>query len=190
MTQVYEGEKHFDLVVRWLREYRKSLEAIREITVPTPDGTIIPLAQIASIEMVEGPSHHLSRGRAALHAGEVLGARARPGGAPSRRRRQKIAEQGAAPLRHAPGLGGRDQRAARGRWRGCCVIIPLTLLLIGFLVYSGREELARHADRPRRHSGRVHRRRPGALDHAARISRCRRPWGSCRSSASRCRTRC
>ena len=36
LTQVYEGEKHFDLTVRWLEPYRESLEAIREITVPTP----------------------------------------------------------------------------------------------------------------------------------------------------------
>ena len=43
MTQVYEGEKLFDLTVRWLPEYRASVEAISEITVATPDGNNIPL---------------------------------------------------------------------------------------------------------------------------------------------------
>ena len=38
VVQVYEGEKHFDLTVRWKPQYRMSLEAIREITVSTPDG--------------------------------------------------------------------------------------------------------------------------------------------------------
>ncbi len=55
VTQVYEGEKHFDLTVRWKGEYRMSLEAIREITVATPDGAQLPLGQLADIEVVEGP---------------------------------------------------------------------------------------------------------------------------------------
>jgi cobalt-zinc-cadmium resistance protein CzcA len=56
ITQVYEGEKHFDLTVRWKPEYRTSLEAIREITVSTPDGMQIPLGQLATIRAVEGPA--------------------------------------------------------------------------------------------------------------------------------------
>ncbi|NVL83757.1 efflux RND transporter permease subunit, partial [Escherichia coli] len=43
IVQVYEGEKLFDLTVRWLPKYRSSLAAIREITVSTPDGAYIPL---------------------------------------------------------------------------------------------------------------------------------------------------
>jgi cobalt-zinc-cadmium resistance protein CzcA len=55
LTQVYEGERHFDLTVRWQPPYRESVDAIRRITVSTPDGARIPLAQLASIEMVNGP---------------------------------------------------------------------------------------------------------------------------------------
>jgi cobalt-zinc-cadmium resistance protein CzcA len=56
VTEVYEGEKFFDLTVRWKSEYRLSLEAIREITVSTPDGAQVPLGQIADIQIVEGPA--------------------------------------------------------------------------------------------------------------------------------------
>ncbi len=56
VTQVYEGEKFFDLTVRWKPQYRMSLEAIREITVSTPDGAQVPLGQIADIKAVEGPA--------------------------------------------------------------------------------------------------------------------------------------
>jgi cobalt-zinc-cadmium resistance protein CzcA len=56
VTEVYEGEKFFDLTVRWKPEYRMSLEAIREITVSTPDGAQVPLGQIADIQIVEGPA--------------------------------------------------------------------------------------------------------------------------------------
>ncbi|HEX7602539.1 MAG TPA: efflux RND transporter permease subunit, partial [Polyangiaceae bacterium] len=56
LTQVYEGEKKFDLTVRWLKPYRESIESIREITVSTPDGQVIPLGQIATIRLENGPA--------------------------------------------------------------------------------------------------------------------------------------
>ncbi len=55
-TEVYEGEKRFDLTVRWKPQYRMSLEAIRETTVSTPDGAQVPLGQLADIQIVEGPA--------------------------------------------------------------------------------------------------------------------------------------
>jgi cobalt-zinc-cadmium resistance protein CzcA len=56
VTRVFEGEKSFDLVVRWLPEYRSSVEAIRRITVRASDGSDIPLGQLATIRSKEGPS--------------------------------------------------------------------------------------------------------------------------------------
>jgi len=53
ITQVYEGEKRFDLTIRWLPSFRESLSAIRSIMVATPDGTTIPLGQIAKVERVD-----------------------------------------------------------------------------------------------------------------------------------------
>ena len=61
VTQVYEGEKFFDLTVRWKRAVPQSLEAIREITVSTPDGAHIPLGQIATITPAEGPRSSIAR---------------------------------------------------------------------------------------------------------------------------------
>jgi len=56
VTQVYEGERFFDLVVRWDRQYRDSIPRIAAIKVATPDQNQIPLGQLAKIEKVEGPS--------------------------------------------------------------------------------------------------------------------------------------
>jgi cobalt-zinc-cadmium resistance protein CzcA len=56
VTQVFEGEKKFDLTVRWLEQYRGSLESIRELTISTPEGSV-PLGQIAKISVNEGPSN-------------------------------------------------------------------------------------------------------------------------------------
>ena len=56
VTTVYEGEKKFDLTVRWLEPYRSSVESIREITVATPEGGVVPLGQLATIEVENGPA--------------------------------------------------------------------------------------------------------------------------------------
>jgi cobalt-zinc-cadmium resistance protein CzcA len=62
VTQVYEGEKHFDLTVRWLEPYRDSIEAIREITISTPDGSNVPLGQLARV-----PASSIVKTRCAIH---------------------------------------------------------------------------------------------------------------------------
>ncbi len=56
VTQVLEGDRRFDLVVRWKPEYRQSIEAMRNIRVNVPTGGNVPLGQIASVEASEGAS--------------------------------------------------------------------------------------------------------------------------------------
>jgi cobalt-zinc-cadmium resistance protein CzcA len=55
VTQVLEGDRRYDLTVRWQPEYRESVEAIREITVSTDTGSI-PLGQIADIRLEDSPN--------------------------------------------------------------------------------------------------------------------------------------
>ncbi len=56
VTQVYEGEKRFDLTVRWLPAYRADVARLREIPIATPGGAQIPLANVASVTLEEGPA--------------------------------------------------------------------------------------------------------------------------------------
>ena len=56
VTQVLEGDRRFDLVVRWQQQYRTSLDGIRDIRVPLPGGGQIPLGQVAQVETAEGAS--------------------------------------------------------------------------------------------------------------------------------------
>jgi heavy metal efflux system protein len=56
VTQVLEGDRRFNLVVRWKPEYRTSLEAIRRIRVSVPVGGFVPLGQVAEIKTAEGAS--------------------------------------------------------------------------------------------------------------------------------------
>jgi cobalt-zinc-cadmium resistance protein CzcA len=57
VTQVLEGDRRFDLVVRWQPKYRQSSEAIRQIQVAPPGGGgYVPLGQVADITTAEGAS--------------------------------------------------------------------------------------------------------------------------------------
>jgi cobalt-zinc-cadmium resistance protein CzcA len=54
--KVYEGEKRFDLVVRLDEKQRENLNDIRNLLIPTPKGTQIPLYQVADVDIITGPA--------------------------------------------------------------------------------------------------------------------------------------
>jgi cobalt-zinc-cadmium resistance protein CzcA len=54
VTQVIEGDRRFDLVVRYSPEFRNDPDAIKNILLPTPDGSKVPLAQVSNIALREG----------------------------------------------------------------------------------------------------------------------------------------
>ncbi|HLJ28954.1 MAG TPA: CusA/CzcA family heavy metal efflux RND transporter [Candidatus Angelobacter sp.] len=54
VTQVIEGDRRFDLTVRFKSELRQSPETIRALLLNTPDGNRVPLGQIADVGFQEG----------------------------------------------------------------------------------------------------------------------------------------
>ena len=56
VSTVFEGERVFDVTVRYIPEARKDAHLIGEILVATREGARVPLAQIARIEIVNGAS--------------------------------------------------------------------------------------------------------------------------------------
>jgi cobalt-zinc-cadmium resistance protein CzcA len=55
-TQMYEGEKKFDIRIRYNKAYRQTEDDIKRLLVPTIKGTLIPLGEIAEIRTVTGPA--------------------------------------------------------------------------------------------------------------------------------------
>lgn len=55
-TQKYEGERKFDIRVRYSKEYRKDEDDIMNLMVNTVRGTRIPLKEIATLNKVTGPA--------------------------------------------------------------------------------------------------------------------------------------
>ena len=56
VSQIYEGEKRFQLRLRYLENYRNNADAIGSLMVPTLRGAKVPIKDIANIQTLTGPS--------------------------------------------------------------------------------------------------------------------------------------
>jgi cobalt-zinc-cadmium resistance protein CzcA len=55
-TQLYEGERKFDIRIRYQKEYRDTREKVESLMIPTQDGSKVPLKEIANIRTLTGPA--------------------------------------------------------------------------------------------------------------------------------------
>ena len=62
LTTTVEGLERYAVNLRYSRDFRENLEALREIVVPTPTGAQVPLGQLAKIEVVHAPDGREERG--------------------------------------------------------------------------------------------------------------------------------
>jgi cobalt-zinc-cadmium resistance protein CzcA len=53
---LYEGEKRFDISVRLDSTQRQSLDHVRQLTINTPSGQVLPLSLLAEVNIKEGPN--------------------------------------------------------------------------------------------------------------------------------------
>ncbi|WP_031495325.1 efflux RND transporter permease subunit [Bryobacter aggregatus] len=61
VSSVFENDRKFDLAVRYAPEYRSDTARLGQMLIRTADGGQVPLAQLANIEVVDGPSIILRR---------------------------------------------------------------------------------------------------------------------------------
>jgi heavy metal efflux system protein len=134
VTQVYEGERHFDLTVRWRLEDRKDLAAIRDIPVPTPDGSTVPLGVVAQVTEEEGPSL-IYREDQQRYVPVKFSVRGRDLASTIEEATAAIEKEVRLPydthLEWAGEINELKETNAR-----LVVIVPLTVLLIAFLVFT------------------------------------------------------
>jgi Cu(I)/Ag(I) efflux system membrane protein CusA/SilA len=62
LTTTVEGLERYTVNLRYDRDFRENLEALREIIVPTPTGAQVPLGQLAKVEVVRAPMGIKSEG--------------------------------------------------------------------------------------------------------------------------------
>jgi cobalt-zinc-cadmium resistance protein CzcA len=133
VTQVYEGEKWFDLVVRFKQEFRRDADAIGDIQVSTPEGARIPLKQLATITEQAG-AFIVYRENNERYIPIKFSVRGRDLEGTVKDAQQQIAAHITLPEGYRLEWHGEFDQL-QGEKRRLTVIVPVTLVIILFLVY-------------------------------------------------------
>lgn len=133
-TEVYEGQRRFHLIVRYAEPYRDSIEDLREVLLKASDGALIPLSDLATIELRQGPAVISREGlQRRIYVGFNTMGRDIEGIVMEAQ--QKIKER----IRLPPGYniiwGGSFQNMQHAMAR-LKIIVPITIGLIFLLLYS------------------------------------------------------
>jgi cobalt-zinc-cadmium resistance protein CzcA len=131
-TQLWEGERHFDVTVRFPGAYRKQLDAIRDLAVPTPDGAPIPLSELAEVRIGQGRAA-INREANQRYVGIKMNVRGRDLGSFVDEARAAVARAVPIPDGFAITWGGEFENQQRAM-RRLAIVIPLSVLLIFLLL--------------------------------------------------------
>ncbi len=144
VSQVYIGERHYDIAVRFTREARDAPENIGHLMVTSPNGARIPLTQVADIQLVEGQST-ITREMAKRHLTVRVNVRGRDLSTFLKEAQGKIDSH--VKFDHSRfqiGWGGQFENQNRAQAR-LALILPMVLALMFLLLFSGFHNLRQPA---------------------------------------------
>jgi cobalt-zinc-cadmium resistance protein CzcA len=133
-SKVYEGLKVFGLAVRFPESARNDVEPIREILIPSPSGALIPLGQLAKVEVSEGPAQ-ISREMAQRRIVIECNVTGRDIGSFVQEAKQKIDNAVRLPPGYLMTWGGQFENQQRAMKR-FAVVVPITIMSIFLLLFS------------------------------------------------------
>ncbi len=134
--QLFEGERRFDIVVRLPGPLRQQLDELKQLTVKTSTGALIPLSQLSRIEIVEG-LNQISRENGKRRVAVQCNVRGRDIASFVEEVQRRVDEE-IKPLLsvgYYVEYGGQFEnlRAARQR---LAIVVPAALALIFFLLFT------------------------------------------------------
>jgi cobalt-zinc-cadmium resistance protein CzcA len=134
LTQVLQGEQRYDLVMRYLPQYRSSKEAIENIRLVSPSGERVSLAQLCKIEAIDGASE-IYREKNERYVAIKYSVRGRDLGGAVEEAIKRVDQDVKLPVGYHIDWAGEYESQKRAQAR-LAIIIPLTLVLIFFIIYS------------------------------------------------------
>ncbi len=134
LSQVLQGEAHYDLVMRYLPQYRDTREAIENIRLLAPSGERVSLAQLARIRTADGGSEIYREGNSRYIAIKYS-VRGRDLGGAVEEAIQKVKDSVTLPRGYHLKWEGEYESEKRAEGR-LAVIVPLTVLLIFAILYT------------------------------------------------------
>ena len=132
-TQKYEGEKKFDVRIRYLKDYRKDEEDIMRLMVPTMRGDKVPLKEIATIRKVTGPAF-IFRDNTKRFIGVKFSVRERDLGSTIADAQNRVNQNVKLPEGYSIGWTGEFENQVRATER-LSQVVPISLILIFVLLF-------------------------------------------------------
>jgi cobalt-zinc-cadmium resistance protein CzcA len=139
VTQVYEGERLFDLVIRFLPEFRQDVDAIGNILVSTPDGARIPLKQVATITTQTG-AFIIYRENNERYIPIKFSVRDRDLQSTVEEAQAHLAKEVRLPERYRMEWAGQYDQLKEEQKR-LAMVVPISLMIILFLLYTTFDSL-------------------------------------------------
>ena len=131
--QIFEGIRRFDFVVRYSAADRESPEAISKIVIRSPQGQIIPLSQVATIDQIVGP-RQITRENSQRFITVQTNVRNRDIGSFVAEGQQALRDNVELPAGYLVKWGGQFELQQEANKR-LAVVIPVTLGLILLLLF-------------------------------------------------------
>jgi heavy metal efflux system protein len=133
-TQVLQGEARYDLVVRYLAQYRDTEEAIERIRLLSPTGERVSLAQLCKIQIADGGSEIYREGNQRYIAIKYS-VRGRDLGSAVEEAIHKVTEQVKLPTGYHLQWEGEYASQKRANAR-LLIVLPITILIIFIILYT------------------------------------------------------
>ncbi len=141
ITTTVEGRERYGVNVRYMRDYRSSLDALERALVSTPDGAQIPMAQLADIRLATGPG--MIRDENGRMCGYVyVDLAGRDVGSYVAEARRAVQEKVALPPGYTLAWSGQYESMERVRER-LWLVVPVTLFIIFLLLYLNTQSVAK-----------------------------------------------
>ncbi len=130
---VFEGEKRFDLVIRLSDDYRKSIDNLKHLYINIPNGTQIPLSEVADISYQSGPMQ-ISRDQASRRIYVGVNVRGRDVASVVADIQKQLEHKLNMPAGYRLEYGGEFQNLQEAKSR-LMIVLPIAMSLIFILLY-------------------------------------------------------
>jgi len=134
VSQILIGEQRYDLTVRYQPQFRKSVEDISNIRILAPSGERVSLGQLCHIKLEDGAST-IYREANSRYIAIKYSVRGRDLGSTVRQAIEEVHQKVELPEGYHLDWTGEYESQQRAN-RRLAVIVPLTLLLMSFILYS------------------------------------------------------
>ena len=134
LTQVLQGEARYDLVLRYLPQYRSTKEALSDIRLLSPSGERVSLAQLCKIQEQDGGSEIYREGNE-RYVAIKYSVRGRDLGGAVEEAIKSVGAQVPLPRGYHLAWEGEYESQKRSEAR-LLLILPITVLIIFIILYS------------------------------------------------------